>query len=296
MLVLGLPLLLGPRAWMHDYARAWARIVLGLLRILCGVRWRVTGAEHLPREGAALIAAQHQSAFDTLVWHAILPRASYVMKIELLRLPVFGIVARRIGSIGVDRAAGASALRDLIRDGRAAAGRGQQIVIFPEGTRTEFGEARTWQPGVAALAGRDGSAAHPRGDGFRAALGAAILPEGAGDDHRRGAAADPAGAAARRAAAAGGGGDRGGPGRAVGPGGPGGGARGRDAPVGAAPRRKPPAATAPGPTPGGCGQPGGESGARGWQSTGGVAAKCLTNRGFSTGRPACGRKIRVAHQ
>ena len=155
-IVFGIPFLLAPPDWLRAYVRGWARLVLWLLRVLCGVRWQVTGAEHLPRDGAALIAAQHQSAFDTVVWHALLPRAAYVMKIELLRIPVWGALARRVGSVGVDRAAGASALRDLLRDGRAAAGRGQQIVIFPEGTRTEFGERRPWQPGVAALAAGTG--------------------------------------------------------------------------------------------------------------------------------------------
>lgn len=126
--------------------------MLWLLRVICGVHWRLTGAEHLPHGGPALIAAQHQSAFDTVVWHALLPRAAYVMKIELLRIPVWGTMARRIGSIGVDRAGGASALRDLVRGARVAAEEGRQIVIFPEGTRAEAGERLAWQPGVAALA------------------------------------------------------------------------------------------------------------------------------------------------
>lgn len=134
----------------------WARCVLGLLRATVGITVRVTGAEHLPREGPALIAAKHQSAFDTIVWLALLPRPAYVLKRELLRVPLYGWYARAAGMIAVDRAAGAAALRHLAKSGQEALDEGRQIVIFPEGTRTAPGTRRPYQPGIVALQARAG--------------------------------------------------------------------------------------------------------------------------------------------
>jgi 1-acyl-sn-glycerol-3-phosphate acyltransferase len=152
--VLALPLLLADRRHAMRAVRFWARWVLALLAGIVGLRYRVTGEQHLPPGGAALIAAKHQSAFDTIVWLSLVPDAAYVLKRELLRIPFYGWFARHIGMIAVDRAAGASAMRGLIRDALAALAAGRQVVIFPEGTRTAPGEARAYQPGIAALYAR----------------------------------------------------------------------------------------------------------------------------------------------
>lgn len=131
--------------------RFWARIEIAAARRVCGIRYVVRGGEHLPA-AAALLACQHQSTFDTLIWFLLLPRCIYVVKRELARLPGFGGLVRRSGMIVVDRQAGATALRGLVRDGRRAAAAGGQIVIFPEGTRARPGQDLPLQPGVAALA------------------------------------------------------------------------------------------------------------------------------------------------
>lgn len=134
----------------------WAERVLGLLRVTVGISVCVTGREHLPAEGPALIAAKHQSAFDTIVWLALLPRPAYVLKRTLLWIPLYGWYARAAGMIAIDRAAGPAAIRHLMRAGEAALAEGRQIVIFPEGTRTLPGERRPYQPGIAALYARAG--------------------------------------------------------------------------------------------------------------------------------------------
>ena len=151
-----LPLLPLPRRWLLAPIRLWAGLVILMLRLLCGIRVRVTGREHLPEGGAALVAAKHQSAFDTVVWLWLLPDPAYVLKRELLGIPVWGWLARGAGMIAVDRLAGASAMRHLLRAGQAAAAEGRQMVIFPEGTRVPPGERRPYQPGVAALAAATG--------------------------------------------------------------------------------------------------------------------------------------------
>jgi len=130
----------------------WARLQIAAVRVICGIRLRVTGLEHLPGTGPALIASRHESAFDTLIWLTLVPRVSYVVKTELTRIPVFGGLLRTSGMIPVDRSGGATTMRELMRAGRRAVQDGRQIVIFPEGTRGEPGELLALQPGIAALA------------------------------------------------------------------------------------------------------------------------------------------------
>ena len=134
----------------------WANWALAGLRAICGIRFVVLGQEHLPRAGPALLASRHQSAFDTLVWLTLLPRCCYVIKQELRRIPLFGGMIEPAGMILVDRTAGAGAMRHLMREAERAAREQRQIVIFPEGTRSDPGAIRTLQPGVAAIAARTG--------------------------------------------------------------------------------------------------------------------------------------------
>jgi 1-acyl-sn-glycerol-3-phosphate acyltransferase len=133
----------------------WGRLQVWAARVLCGIRFAVTGREHLP-QGAALIASQHQSTFDTMIWLLLVPRCSYVLKRELARLPLFGGLVKPSGMIAVDRDAGGAAMRGLMRDGKRAAAEGRQIVIFPEGTRAAPGTVLPILPGVAALAASTG--------------------------------------------------------------------------------------------------------------------------------------------
>lgn len=161
MSVVCLPVLLLPPRCTMVLARLWARTSLLLLRRIVGLDWRLSGGEHLPAGGPALIVAKHQSAFDTLVWLLLLPDATYVLKRELLHIPLYGWFVRRARMIAVDRKAGARAMRGLIRDGQAALAAGRQIVIFPEGTRTAPGTETAYQPGVAALYARAGVPAVP---------------------------------------------------------------------------------------------------------------------------------------
>ena len=140
---------------ISDLVKLWARVEIAAVRVLCGIRLEVSGREHVP-SGGALIAAQHQSTFDTLVWFLLLPECSYVTKRELTRIPLFGPLIRPAGSVVVDRTAGAIALRGLVRDARRVLAQGRQIVIFPEGRRAEPGHALAIQPGIAALAASTG--------------------------------------------------------------------------------------------------------------------------------------------
>ncbi len=152
----GIPVRLFARHRAAGLARAWISAVLAGARVICGIRIIVTGREHLPPHGAALIACQHQSAVDALLWFMLVPRPSYVMKRELTRIPIFGGLLLDAGMVPVDRDAGAAALRALLLETARLAADGRQMVIFPEGTRVKPGERVPLQPGVAAIARQTG--------------------------------------------------------------------------------------------------------------------------------------------
>lgn len=140
--------------WALSYARCWSRFVLSGLGPICGTRWHVDGGENLPKDGPALIVAMHQSAFDTMVWFHLVPRPSYVLKVELTRIPLFGSMLRHVGTIAVDRDAGGAAIRALLKGSDAAVADRRQIVIFPEGTRVVPGVPAPLHPGYIAIAAR----------------------------------------------------------------------------------------------------------------------------------------------
>ena len=149
VLTLGWGLIL-PRPWLLPLARWWAKGHLVVMKRTLGLTYRVEGREHLP-DGAFLVAAKHQSAWETIALNAILDRPAFILKRELFRIPVIGWWLWRAGMVGIDRAAGASALKKALIGAKARLAEGRPVVIFPEGTRTPPGERRRYQPGVAAL-------------------------------------------------------------------------------------------------------------------------------------------------
>jgi 1-acyl-sn-glycerol-3-phosphate acyltransferase len=159
--IAGLAVRVFARRRIFAFARFWAGLVIWGARAICGIRVQVSGLEHLPPGAPALLASQHQSAFDTLVWMNLVPAPSYVVKQELTRIPLFGPLLAPAGMIPVDRAAGASALRGLLQATRRARQAGRQMIIFPEGTRVSPGERVPLQPGIAAIATHLDMDVHP---------------------------------------------------------------------------------------------------------------------------------------
>ena len=144
------PALLAPHRYAMGVIRGWARFVLFGLRWIAGVEVEFRGLEHQP-DGAALLAGKHQSMLDVIAPFAVLPDNCFIMKKELMPLPFFGWFAWKTGMIAVDRSAHSKALKDMVRQARARHAEGRQILIFPEGTRTEVGAAPDYKPGIAAL-------------------------------------------------------------------------------------------------------------------------------------------------
>ena len=147
---IGLPFLIAPRAVTMRFGQFWGRTVLILLRVIVGLDHEIRGFDRVPRS-ACIIAMKHQSAWDTLIPLVVLDDPAAVVKRELLLLPFYGWFAARAGSIGIDRKAGAKALRRMIAAARPVAAEERPIVIFPEGTRVAPGARLPYQPGVAAL-------------------------------------------------------------------------------------------------------------------------------------------------
>jgi 1-acyl-sn-glycerol-3-phosphate acyltransferase len=150
MYVLALPLLAGPRIWLREVMRFWARAMLFGLKWLAGVRHEIRGREHIP-PGAALVAAKHYSMWETIAVMEWLQDPAVVIKRELFRVPFYGWYIRASGMIAVDRDAGGRALREMARDAKRAFAERRQVVIFPEGTRRRLGDPPDYKPGIAAL-------------------------------------------------------------------------------------------------------------------------------------------------
>lgn len=144
------PLMLGPRIWMVRSWRIWAQVVMGLLRLVCGIKVELRGVQYIPR-GAALIAPKHQCMLDVFAQFAWLPDSCFVTKQELMWIPFFGWYAQKGRMISIDRSGHAKTLRKLIVDARERFAAGRQLVIFPEGTRGEPGVPGDYKPGIAAL-------------------------------------------------------------------------------------------------------------------------------------------------
>lgn len=148
--LLGLPSLLVGREAVMRVVRLWVRLQLWGLRVFAGVRVEFRGLEHRPK-GAGLIAAKHQGQLDTIAPFAVLPDPCFVLKRELMRLPVFGWYAHATRMIPVNRGGGSQAVRELSTAAAERLEEAREILIFPEGTRRAPGAEPRYKHGVAAL-------------------------------------------------------------------------------------------------------------------------------------------------
>ena len=147
-----LPLLVLPRRAILPCARLWSRGVLLLMRVIVGVQWKVEGLEHLPAK-PYILAAKHQSAFETFAMSLLISDPAIVLKRELTWLPFFGWYLAKTGVIAIDRSAGTKALKSMVKGAEQARDQGRAIVIFPEGTRKAIGAEPDYHTGVAMLYG-----------------------------------------------------------------------------------------------------------------------------------------------
>lgn len=136
-------------------ARAWGRSVMTLARLLCGINCEVEGLEHLP-ERNTVVMIKHSSAFETIAELTIFPRQCWVLKRELMWIPIFGWALKALRPIAINRAAGRSAVDQVVTQGSERLREGLWVMVFPEGTRSAVGETRRYGMSAVLLAQKNG--------------------------------------------------------------------------------------------------------------------------------------------
>ena len=145
-----------PGSWNNAIANNWAALNSWLLKVTCGLSYRVSGSENLP-ESATIIMSKHQSTWETIALrHIVGGKQAWILKRELLRIPIFGWALASMSSIAIDRKAGRKAIKQIVMQGTSLLNSGYRVMLFPEGTRTTPGERGRYGIGGAILAEKSG--------------------------------------------------------------------------------------------------------------------------------------------
>ena len=142
------PALLLPPLMARYVAQFWGWLAHKQLHIV-GIRQREFGDRHLDKQ--VIYAVKHQSAWETIILSWLLRAPAFVLKVELLRLPIIGLFFVKTGCIPVDRADGMRALRKMRDAALELAAQGRSMLIFPQGTRVPPGASKPYEIGVFAL-------------------------------------------------------------------------------------------------------------------------------------------------
>ncbi|HEX4157780.1 MAG TPA: lysophospholipid acyltransferase family protein [Rhizomicrobium sp.] len=143
-----LPALFLPRRAAVTAARSWCAGILWGLRTIARLDYEVRG--DIPRT-PMLIASKHMTMWDTVALFYVLGDPVFILKRQLMNIPLYGWYARRVGMIAIDRQAGSGALRNMTKAARRSLASGLSVIIFPEGTRKKAEAPANYKPGVAAL-------------------------------------------------------------------------------------------------------------------------------------------------
>ena len=154
-LVIALPTFFMPYRAIIAVARSWARTNLMLLRVVAGVDYEVRGREKIP-PGSVIVAAKHQSAWETFALLPLFDNPTFILKRELQWIPIFGWLTIKGRMVPVDRAKGSAALAAMTERARKELADGRQLIIFPEGTRRPAGAEPRYKHGVAHLYAAEG--------------------------------------------------------------------------------------------------------------------------------------------
>jgi 1-acyl-sn-glycerol-3-phosphate acyltransferase len=145
--IVGIPTYLMPRWAIMAIARYWARSSIWLMRVICDTRVEYRGLEKIPA-GPLIVASKHQSMWETFALLQFFDAPLYILKRELLWIPLFGWYLIKSDMIGVDRGTGGRALIQAMHRAGEAVRRGRQLIIFPEGTRTPVDAPPDYKSGV----------------------------------------------------------------------------------------------------------------------------------------------------
>jgi 1-acyl-sn-glycerol-3-phosphate acyltransferase len=144
----------------YRLASGLAYNTMWLLRVICGIRLEVRGAENIPAQ-PCIVMCKHQSAWETFALQTVFPDQVWVLKRELLWLPFFGWGLALTSPIAIDRSKGKQAIRQLLEQGRDRLNSGFCVVIFPEGTRMPYGVRGKYKIGGSLLGVSSGAPVVP---------------------------------------------------------------------------------------------------------------------------------------
>lgn len=152
-----LVLLLGwlPSQKLYAIARNWGSVYMWLLGKLCNLHYTVEGLENIPA-GAHVSMWKHSSAWETIAQAAVFPPQAWVLKRELMWIPLVGWAVKCLKPIAINRKAGAAAVNQVVEQGMQRLQEGLWILIFPEGTRVPVGETKKYGVSGALLASKAG--------------------------------------------------------------------------------------------------------------------------------------------
>lgn len=150
LLLLAVPALLLPRRAVIELSKQWGRSSLWLLRVICDIKVEWRGREKIP-PGPLLVAAKHQSIWETFALVPQFPEPTFVVKRELMWIPLFGWCLWKADNIPVDRSSAKAALKAMRTHTRTSLKEGRQIIVFPEGTRRPAGAEGDYKTGIAHL-------------------------------------------------------------------------------------------------------------------------------------------------
>lgn len=136
------------RAWLVP--RVWARSSLWLQKVIVGTRCEFEGLENLP-EGSCIVAPKHQSFWDTIAFLPFIPDALYILKRELVWIPLFGWYVAKMRMIPINRKSRSRALKQALDMARERMRENRQLIIYPEGTRRPPGAEPAYKYGVVEL-------------------------------------------------------------------------------------------------------------------------------------------------
>ena len=131
-------------------SKLWARGVVKLLELICNLKIKVSGTQNITKQ-PVILAAKHQSALETLFLYGCLDEAKFVLKNSLKYIPILGLCFIRLKMIFIDRTAAVKSIRHIKTAATNLLSDGKSLIIFPEGTRVNYGQVGKYNPGVAAL-------------------------------------------------------------------------------------------------------------------------------------------------
>jgi 1-acyl-sn-glycerol-3-phosphate acyltransferase len=149
-LIVALPTLVMPRKALMRVANWWAQTNILLMRVICNIKVEYRGVEKIPK-GPLIVAAKHQSMWETISLLQFFDAPFFVLKRELLRIPLFGQYLIKANMVAIDRSSGRQALLKVVQRAGEEVRRGRQFLIFPEGTRRPAGAPPDYKAGVSLI-------------------------------------------------------------------------------------------------------------------------------------------------